>query len=260
MRVVSRACHAAISANKKIGEMLNEESICGARRAGMGRIESLKLGEETLSESVLVHLSTYFSDVVEVVMFTRTVEARKTGADWLWCIDTPSGRYFMLVQAKRPEESMASGLRNWTINFSTKPNQFTSKTQHDTLVSAASKLGVTPSYCFFLPMLASPGCSFPIPIGLGTRWPYLSWIHLIPVSKVAVPKMSVDPIHPIGTSLTDMLCCKLQSGPSTTDASEIWPLEPMDIEFDELVDRISSDEEFSAIAGAVRFQVEGSHE
>lgn len=263
MRLLSRACQAALAADDTIGDLLHTESICRARRLGTTGVEPLKLGEETLSESMLAHLSTMFSDVVDVVMFTRTVEARRTGADWIWCIDAPSGRYFMLVQAKRPDESMANGLAKWTITISTKPNKYTSKTQHQTLVDAASALGVTPFYCLFLPGVRTSDCDFSVISSRVTPWYHFpfAFVHLLPASAVTPPTLTIHSLrtHPCRT-LVELVCCMFAGGQGAMAGDDYWRLVPQDSTFEEMVESIADNENLQSISGAIHIQVEKTNE
>lgn len=263
LRMIPRACQAALAADDLIAEMLQTEAMGGARRIGTTGIAPLKFGEETLSESMLARLSTMFADVVDVVMFTRMVEARRTGADWLWCLDTPSGRYFMLVQAKRPNESMANGPHPWTVTLSSEPNKHTGKTQHSTLVDAAAALRVTPCYCFFLPAIVQSECEEQVRLARLNFWHYppLAFIHLLPAAKIAPGTHEFALRRPNSSfTLVELLCCMLAGDKPGIAKFGDDIIAPMDLTFENIVERIANNEEFQSISGAMEIRIERNRE
>lgn len=115
-------------------------------KRGAAKTAGLPFNEETITETILLELTTAYPGDVQVVAFNKKQEA-KTGADWLWsfvCADG-SQSLTMLVQAKRLEdaERIYSGI-NRNIGTRTPPVR-----QIDQLLATATAQGVPALYAFY---------------------------------------------------------------------------------------------------------------
>lgn len=263
---MTRSCLAARYAESIVAHLLSKEARTAVARLGIKDSE-FKIAEETLTETMLLDLLDKYSDVVEAVLFTRTVEARKTGADWLWCFDTPRGSQFMLVQAKRPRESMNQFGGTWTIALPQTANENTQKTQHETLLDAAMQLGVRAVYCLFMPARSRSGCT-----AKGDDWfmddliPFWPWhrmhgsgfIHLSNALAWRTGSHSIRPWEPPGITLSALVCCEYSGARliGRTFDQGYWAAPSDNLTFGGLVERIRGLGNEINIQGALRFKVE----
>jgi hypothetical protein len=271
MRTPQRSCLAALHAESIVRSFLTKEARTAISRFGVGSGE-FKIGEETITEAMLLDLADKYADVVEVMLFSKSFEARRTGADWLWCFETPTGNHFMLVQAKRPEEPMSHSARSWTIKLPTTKNKTTRKTQHKTLLDSAKALGVTPIYCLFMPAMPTSGCA--ALEGVDFEELYSHWPHWGPRSRGFVPisrasawsegSHSVIKWDPPGITLTALVCCTYRQRGTLKASNErpddYWDMQGADLSFDPLVGRILNMGAESGVKGIVKFRVGGPNE
>lgn len=224
-----------------------------------------------MTETMILDLADRYSDVVDVVLFTKKRESESTGADWYWCFETPTGSHHMLVQAKRPAESMAYGIHSWTVNI---PSEIraSGKTQHKTLLDEANDLGVTPIYGLFLPGVRNTCCDEVLhiwPLG----WPDdcaepflpcgLGFIHVSRAASWHIGQRQVHLTEPPGISLAVLVCCYqagkslLEFGRAADRQENYWDMRNDNISFDGVVARISQSVDESPVKGAVRMRVVG---
>jgi hypothetical protein len=115
-------------------------------KRGAAKVAGLPFNEETITETILLDLTTAYPGNVQVVAFNKSQEAT-TGADWLWSFVSADGSQSLtiLVQAKRLEdrEQIYSGIdRN--IGKRTPPVR-----QIDQLLATATAQGVPALYAFY---------------------------------------------------------------------------------------------------------------
>ncbi|HUD76010.1 MAG TPA: hypothetical protein VMQ76_13140 [Terracidiphilus sp.] len=159
-----RSCDAALHAENVVLARFELESSAQTVRLG-ANATPMKVSEETINETFLLELGRYYSDVVQVVSFTRAAEARLSGADWAWHFETPMGAFQMLIQAKRVEEHIGEP-PDWHVTLPTSTNEATGKTQHQTLLDAAARLGVAQSTASTFQASVSGGAN--VWLGTGT--------------------------------------------------------------------------------------------
>lgn len=100
------------------------------------------LGEESITDYLLLELKRSHPHEVVVTKFTRAREGRVTGADWEWWFRS-SGHWFgMLVQAKKLD---GVRLKYPEIGY----KNTSGRSQIDLLLEHASKQSVYPIYCFY---------------------------------------------------------------------------------------------------------------
>lgn len=102
----------------------------------------LSLGEETITDTVLLELAMRHPTEGAMYKFNRTEEG-KTGADWIWCVTDGHLWFEMLVQAKKLDRTTMTYPRiNRNIGN-------TSTRQIDQIINVANLSGITPMYCFY---------------------------------------------------------------------------------------------------------------
>lgn len=207
-----RACEAARHAESLILDRFRQEAECPFHRIGAS-IEPMKVSEETLTEMMLLDLATRYSDVIRVVTFTRTTEARRTGADWAWIIRSQLGPMRMLVQAKRIEEHVSTP-PNWHVVLPYDKNRHTGETQHETLLASAKRLAMSPVYCMYFPGRRKHVCSRLFP-----SWEFDLWepwyppfrlagsMHIVRAESQSLGRLQVSGFDPPGITLSELLCC-----------------------------------------------------
>ena len=103
-----------------------------------------QIGEETITDLVLLHLKKNCRSSVTVMEYTKPFEGTTSGADWLFeFVDRANNKsYGVLVQAKRLD----------TTSLTYKDLAYRSKrgvVQHTKLTTYASTIGAYPSYVFY---------------------------------------------------------------------------------------------------------------
>ena len=102
----------------------------------------LSLGEETITDTVLLELAIRHHREVAMYKFNKTEEG-KTGADWIWCVTDGQLWFEMLVQAKKLDQTTMTYPRiNRNIGN-------TSTRQIDRIIDVANSVDITPMYCFY---------------------------------------------------------------------------------------------------------------
>lgn len=259
---MNRSCLAALYAESIVHDIMEKEARTSVRRVGLAGTE-FKVSEETITEEMILNLVDRFSDVVEAVLFTRTMEARRTGADWLWCFETPRQSHYMLVQAKRPSEPLSVPWHRWTIDLSAELNTVTGKTQHQTLIDAAKQLRIKPMYCLYLPACPRFGCE-----ELGFDWdmaPHWYWprihhcrsgfVHLSKAESWQIGRTQIKFWEPPGITLAALACCEY-SGKGTRGPERepgYWDAANPEVTFEGLVAQLR---EQNTVAGAIKIRVE----
>jgi hypothetical protein len=102
---------------------------------------NLRVGEETITDLLLLNLTRRFSDTIAVHKWSKIEEGRTTGADWSWCFVGRSRCFVMRVQAKRSDNDQYLHL-----NHKTGPRK---RPQIDLLIASARKRRAFPAYCFY---------------------------------------------------------------------------------------------------------------
>lgn len=107
---------------------------------------SVPMGEETITETLLLDLRLALGGYLEVEPFTKYQESRRTGADWEWwfCDGVGQRMYGMRVQAKKLK--VKSGTPYY--DFAYKP-KLSTKRQVDRLISAADSDGLPAVYAMY---------------------------------------------------------------------------------------------------------------
>lgn len=205
-----RSCDAAVFAEKVIDSYFEKEQLSSIKCQGVNNAHPFRIGEETLTDIMLLELAVNFPDIAQIRSFTKQAE-NKNGADWIWRLHTLSGKYVdMLVQAKRINESAISD-PNWTINIP--------KKQRSKLIKTAKSHKLSPVYCFYL-----PGASMHVVCKeLADKWRgriyrYRSGarhyalrgsVYLVPATDNSAIKeiLHIDPDQPPGISFAELMCC-----------------------------------------------------
>ena len=102
----------------------------------------LSLGEETITDTVLLELAIRHPTEVAMYKFNRT-EKGKTGADWIWCVTDGKLWFEMLVQAKKLDQTtmIYPCINRYIGNTRTR--------QIDRIIDVANSVEITPMYCFY---------------------------------------------------------------------------------------------------------------
>ena len=114
-------------------------AIADAYRAG------LSYGEETITETNLLHLNRYHPKQIRIKAFSKRKEEPATGADWEWWIGGRGRWLGMRVQAKKikyPGDDFGK-LQTYTTPSKTKP-------QIDMLINQAKADRLNPAYCLYV--------------------------------------------------------------------------------------------------------------
>lgn len=104
---------------------------------GSGRRHAVPLGEESITDYLLLNLKRWHPTEISIRKFNKTTEEPLSGADWEWWLGgTPGGWVRMRIQAKR--------LHNGgTYPYLAHNNQSTR------LIASARKVQAYPLYCFY---------------------------------------------------------------------------------------------------------------
>jgi len=101
------------------------------------------LGEESITDYLILDLKRWHPDQVTIFRFNRYQEGKTTGADWEWWF-TGKGKWFgMRVQAKK--------LDSRTLTYKSLPHRLknSQRKQVNLLINDAKKRGLYPLYCFY---------------------------------------------------------------------------------------------------------------
>lgn len=115
-------------------------------RRALAKKHRLILGEESVTETILLDLADSFPGRVTIVSFNKRQEG-KLGADWAWAFRSADGRQNlpMLVQAKLLDLADVQYPEIGRRVGSKKPP----KRQIDLLIETAEHLGIPPIYAFY---------------------------------------------------------------------------------------------------------------
>jgi hypothetical protein len=108
--------------------------------AGAWQVQQPSVGEESITDWLLYECARRIPRVY-YHKFTRSEEAKETGADWDWCILTSRGAFTMRVQAKRtrPLEDVYPGLARSNRHG----------LQSELLLESSKLEGLRPVYAFY---------------------------------------------------------------------------------------------------------------
>ena len=130
-----------------IGKTLLELSALTWNRIADGEQYGVRQSEETITETLLLHLVKAHSDQVRVSMFSRRAEGR-SGADWDWWFVSEKHWFPMRVQAKRLHPDSK---KRGNHAYDTLPHTVgkTGIRQVDILIWSATEKNKYPLYCFY---------------------------------------------------------------------------------------------------------------
>lgn len=242
IKPVTRTCQAGICAEKIVGDLLGLEMLTPVRQVGISGGKSvvngaLKLREESISETMLLSVSSRFPDVVNCFTFTAPHESYKSGADWIWSFRYGKRSVAMLVQAKRTSEHSSKRLSSWKIDLPAKPKA-SGKTQRATLQDYAVQLGTRPMYCIFAKVARLEDC-LDLTMGMsqyhGASAPYYldnAFVSLVHARHLQEGPQPFDGSSNWSHPLANFTCCPI----STVEASNL------DDQINEIIAVLSDDE------------------
>ncbi len=246
---IATQCKIGFHSERLIQSFLNKEerisrhlTYRGLRTLGSKGARDFRVGEETMTEAMVLDLGYRFRRSVEIVTFTKYVENSVSGADWLWTLETsPSTWISMLVQAKRTKEVTSRTASRYRFDVPA--------TQQRQLLSFASTIGVVPVYALYM---ATPRLA---PCLAGMRGSSKSSIHLCLPSAVPVspPSLAVNTSSPPGITFSELLCCPSRLLAFIERAREYVPGQTT--AFDDLVSRFTRENSDRPIAGALKISL-----
>lgn len=132
---------------KLIGTELKKRASWTHERLSLAQKLGTPLGEETLTETLLLDLRQELGSYLEVNTFTKWEESRRSGADWEWwfCDGAGERMFGMRVQAKKLKLTRA-GVPYY--DFAYKP-RLSKKRQVDRLIEAARKERMPAVYALY---------------------------------------------------------------------------------------------------------------
>jgi hypothetical protein len=101
------------------------------------------IGEESITDYLLLELKRRHNSEIKIVKFTRWMEGKRTGADWEWWLGGQGAWYGMRVQAKK----LDSQTSRYTALHHKTPRA--SVMQVTRLIKDAKKHNLYPMYCFY---------------------------------------------------------------------------------------------------------------
>jgi hypothetical protein len=131
-----------------VGELLVDRARWVQERLTQAERLALNLGEETITESLLLDMSTALPGNIIARPYTRIDESRVTGADWEWWLGDGPGRpwFGMRVQAKKLKQ-LRAGVFGYDFGYT--PTAVPRIRQVDRLIEAASRVGLPAVFALY---------------------------------------------------------------------------------------------------------------
>jgi len=133
----------------EIDELAIRNSSWVWRKLTEARVQNYQIGEESLTDFVLLNFKKWGTGKIEVISMTCEKES-KNGADWEWWLTGPSGHWLgVRVQAK----VLKLTTDNYEhLHYRNKNKQY----QADLLIAAARTNGTLPVYCMYTNWKCAP--------------------------------------------------------------------------------------------------------